>query len=166
MLYFLVDFYLWGCMLMKKTLTFGAVLKFLFHAYVIIFAFVLFLFYILFPDADSLCSDSSFCPIGGYVYRDFVCGKSVWVTEEYCRYFGGKLEDGLCDATYSLYHRKRCEAAGGKFVKTRWFTGICDFRKKCNAWTKIDTTDDVSKSFRGTWREHGSMAYFEEKNND
>ena len=109
---------------MKETLTFGAVLKFLFHAYVIIFAFVLFLFYILFPDADSLCSDSSFCPIGGYVYRDFVCGKSVLVTEEYCRYFGGKLEDGLCDATYSLHHRKRCEAAGGKFVKTRWFTYV------------------------------------------
>ena len=148
---------------MKETLTFGAVLKFLFHAYVIIFAFVLFLFYILFPDADSLCSDSSFCPIGGYVYRDFVCGKSVWVTEEYCRYFGGKLENRKCDATYSLWHRKRCEAFGGVFVRTGWLSGKCNFMKKCQLWQE-DVVDDVLSDYRGKLTAKGSWEDKEDVN--
>ena len=40
------------------------------------------------------CDDTPWCPVGKVVKYDFVCGKKIRITEEYCRFFGGKLENG------------------------------------------------------------------------
>ena len=122
---------------------------------------------------DELCdAESSESPVGRYVYRDIVCGESIWVTEEYCRYFGGKLKNNRCDAAYALFHRKRCEAVGGVFVYTGWLEGRCDFREKCRQW-KVSGKADIGKPyptddylwFAGSPLEHGSLTYFEENGN-
>lgn len=147
-------------------------LKVLFHLCAV-FAIVCVCLGWLITSFDELCdAESSECPVGRYVYRDFVCGESILVTEEYCRYFGGKLENNRCDAAYALFHRKRCEAAGGVFVYTGKLEGRCDFREPCRQWAASGKADigkpyptDDYLWFTGSPLEHGSLTYFEENGN-
>ncbi len=96
------------------------------------------------------CDDTPWCPVGKVVKYDFVCGKKIRITEEYCRFFGGKLENGKCDATYAMENKEHCEAAGGNFVNSPWFRGKCDFSEKCQLWQKVEA-DDVFADFHGRW---------------
>lgn len=96
------------------------------------------------------CDDTSWCPVGKIVEYDFVCGKKIRITEEYCRFFGGKLDNGKCDATYAMDNKERCEAAGGKFVNRAWFGGSCDFSEKCHLWQKVEG-NTVFSDFHGRW---------------
>ena len=109
------------------------------------------------------CDDTPWCPVGKVVKYDFVCGKKIRITEEYCRFFGGKLENGKCDATYSLHHRKRCETLGGVFVRTGWLSGECNFKKKCLLWQKY-AADDVFSDYRGKLTAKGSWEDKEDVN--
>lgn len=133
------------------------------HFFMVVFIlFMTFVTFVLFQP-EKMCFETSVCPVGKIVEHDFVCGKKILITEEYCRFFGGKLENGKCDATYSLHHRKRCETLGGVFVRTGWLSGECNFKKKCLLWQKY-AADDVFSDYRGKLTAKGSWEDKEDVN--
>lgn len=120
------------------------------HFFMVVFIlFMTFVTFVLFQP-EKMCFETSVCPVGKIVEHDFVCGKKIRITEEYCRFFGGKLENGKCDATYAMENKEHCEAAGGNFVNSPWFRGKCDFSEKCQLWQKVEA-DDVFADFHGRW---------------